>query len=257
MLQIQQYVRAKSLDEAYELLNKHRNNQILGGMMWLKMQNRNIPIAIDLCELPLQGIEETKDHFVIQAMTSLRDIETHEGLQRYFKSMFTDALSDIVGVQFRNMATLGGSLYARFGFSDVLTLLLALDCEVYLHHHGKMSIKEYAASTHYERDILTHITIKKETLQGVFLCMRNSATDLSILNMAAVKTNTGYRFSIGARPKRAVLYEFAHEDKEKMIEEIQNTIVLGSNMRGSQEYRERLLSAFIEKAFYQLGGPSL
>ena len=37
-----------------------------------------------------------------------------------------EAVRHIVGVQFRNCATVGGSVYGRFGFSDVLTLLLAL-----------------------------------------------------------------------------------------------------------------------------------
>ena len=36
MLRIQQYVKAQSLEEAYTLLTKNRNNQILGGMCWLK-----------------------------------------------------------------------------------------------------------------------------------------------------------------------------------------------------------------------------
>lgn len=36
MLQIQQYIKSASLDEAYELLQKNRNNQILGGMIWLR-----------------------------------------------------------------------------------------------------------------------------------------------------------------------------------------------------------------------------
>lgn len=43
-----------------------------------------------------------------------------------------ESLRHIVGVQFRNLATVGGSLWGRFGFSDVLTLLLALDAQVEL-----------------------------------------------------------------------------------------------------------------------------
>ena len=53
MLTIQQYCKAKSLDEAYELLQKNRMNQIIAGMLWLRMQERTIPVAIDLCDLHL------------------------------------------------------------------------------------------------------------------------------------------------------------------------------------------------------------
>ena len=41
MVTIQNYVRAKSLEEAYEL-NQKKGNCILGGMLWTKMQNRMI-----------------------------------------------------------------------------------------------------------------------------------------------------------------------------------------------------------------------
>ena len=47
MLKFQNYVRAKTLEEAWEL-NQSKRNRILGGMMWLKMSNNTIGTAIDL-----------------------------------------------------------------------------------------------------------------------------------------------------------------------------------------------------------------
>ena len=41
MLKIKEYVKAESLEQAYEL-NQKRMNCILGGMLWLKMSNRNV-----------------------------------------------------------------------------------------------------------------------------------------------------------------------------------------------------------------------
>ena len=67
-----------------------------------------------------------------------------EGLSHYTEGAVKDAFRHIVGVQFRNLATVGGSLFGRFGFSDVLTLLLALDCDVELYKGGIMSIQEFA-----------------------------------------------------------------------------------------------------------------
>ena len=52
MLTIGQYVRPASLDEAYALCQK-KNNVVLGGMLWLKMQRRTVGTAIDLCDLGL------------------------------------------------------------------------------------------------------------------------------------------------------------------------------------------------------------
>ena len=73
MVTIQNYVRAQSIDEAYEL-NQKKGSCIIGGMLWTKMQDRLIQTAIDMCDLGLDKIEEKEDEFIIGAMTSLRRI---------------------------------------------------------------------------------------------------------------------------------------------------------------------------------------
>ena len=69
-------------------------------------------------------------------MATLRDLEQHESLNAYTAGAVKNAVKDIVGVQFRNMATVGGSIWGRFGFSDVLTVFLAMDCYVELYKGG-------------------------------------------------------------------------------------------------------------------------
>ena len=82
-------------------------------MMWLKMGNHSLGTAIDLCDLGLDAIEETDEEFRIGAMVTLRQMETHTGLNAYSRGAIKAAFQDIVGVQFRNGATLGGSLWRR------------------------------------------------------------------------------------------------------------------------------------------------
>ena len=79
LLTIGEYSRPQSLDEAYALCQK-KNNVVLGGMLWLKMQHRRVGTAIDLCDLGLDRIEETADAYRIGAMVPLRALETHAGL---------------------------------------------------------------------------------------------------------------------------------------------------------------------------------
>lgn len=129
---IKNYVVAENLEQAYEL-NQKKNNTILGGIAWLKMGNRNIDTAIDLSKLGLDKIEEDEDVFKIGCMCTLRDLEVHKELNSYFNGSITKSLIHIVGVQFRNCATIGGSIYSRFGFSDILTALMALDAYVELY----------------------------------------------------------------------------------------------------------------------------
>ena len=64
MLKIKSYVKVNSIEEAYEL-NQKKTAIVLGGMVWLKMGNRNISTAIDLSGLGLDTITETESEFVI------------------------------------------------------------------------------------------------------------------------------------------------------------------------------------------------
>lgn len=160
MITIREYARPATLEEAWQL-NQKRPNRVLGGMLWLKMEKISVGTAIDLSALGLDTIEETDTEFAIGAMATLRSLETHAALNAATNGAMREAVRHIVGVQFRNCATVGGSVYGRFGFSDVLTLLLALDCDVELYKAGRMPIAQFAALP-YDRDILTHVYIKKD-----------------------------------------------------------------------------------------------
>ena len=52
-------------------------------MLWLKMSERNVGKAIDLSGLGLDQIREDGEEFRIGCMATLRQMERHEGLNRY------------------------------------------------------------------------------------------------------------------------------------------------------------------------------
>ena len=58
-------------------------------------------------------------------MVTLGQLEGHDGLAAFTQGAMKEAVRHIVGTQFRNMATVGGSISGRFGFSDIWTLFLA------------------------------------------------------------------------------------------------------------------------------------
>ena len=113
-------------------------------MVWLKMGNRHVSMAIDLSGLGLDTIEEDENEFRIGCMTSLRSLELHKGLADYTNGAMRESVRHIVGVQFRNCATVGGSIFGRYGFSDVLTMFLAMDSYVELYKGGIIPMKEFA-----------------------------------------------------------------------------------------------------------------
>lgn len=239
MLRIMNYATPESLDEAYALLTKNKKNMILGGMIWLKMEDIQIPTTIDLSKLGLDQIEEDDAEFKIGAMVTLRQLETHESFNKATCHVFRDAVKDIVGVQLRNLATIGGSVYSRFSFSDVICSLLCLECDVQTHAHGRISLEEFI-SLPYEKDIVEYIYVKKTNLPSAFVSVRKSATDLSVLNASCTKYADHYRFCFGARPAIAKVYNCD-------LDHIDLDVYCADNMRGSKEYREKLVEGLTQK----------
>lgn len=251
MLTIREYKKAESLEEAYTL-NQKKSNRVIGGMIWLKMETLNVGTAIDLSGLGLDTIEETDTEFRIGAMTSLRDLELHDGLETYTNGAVRESVRHIVGVQLRNLATLGGSLYSRFGFSDVLTMFLALDAQVELYKGGIMPLSAFAEQKK-DRDILVRVIVPKKNAKFDYQSVRNSQTDIPVLTCASVKDENGYRFAIGARPGRAQIYAQAGDNSaEQMAELVQNEVPTGSNLRGSAEYRKHLVGVLVRRAVQAL-----
>ena len=250
MITIQKYVRAQSLEEAWQL-NQNKRNRVLGGMLWLRLGRGSIGTAIDLCDLGLNTIEETDEAFSIGAMATLRDLEMHEGLNTYSGGAVSHAVQDIVGVQFRNMATVGGSIWGRFGFSDVLTVFLAMDAYVELYKGGIIPLEQFAKMKK-DKDILVRLIVKKTPCKVVYSAMRNQRTDFPVLACAVAKMNGQYRASIGARPARAMLVCSEKADDFAAFV-AQNTPTEG-NLRGSAAYRTHLIRVLVERAMTSLRG---
>ena len=260
LLTIGQYTRPESLDEAYALCQK-KNNAVLGGMLWLKMQHRNAGTVIDLCDLGLDTIEEDETAYRIGAMVSLRALEQHAGLAALTGGAMAHAVQHIVGVQFRNCATLGGSLWGRFGFSDVLTLLLALDARVHLHHAGEMPLADFAALPRTTRDILTHVTIPKAQGRVVYLSQRNISTDFPVLTCALRARDGQYTCVIGARPMPAAVFAdekgllaqgITEDSARAFADDIAARAVFGSNMRASADYRREICRVLVRRGLLAL-----
>lgn len=251
MIKIRELVKAESLEEAWEL-NQKRTNKILGGMLWLRLGNRNVQKAIDLSGLGLDQIEETEEAFSIGCMATLRQIELHEGLNALCEGLLHDAVCDIVGTQFRNLATVGGSIFGRFGFSDVMTAFLALDCYVELYKSGVVPMSEFVKMKR-DNDILVRVIVKKCPGHFAYLSHRNTRTDFPVLTVAVSDCGGVKKAVIGARPGIAKLYEIERMDKET-AECLAGKTPFQSNMRASDTFRSHLAGVLLGRAFAEIQG---
>ena len=261
MLNIHNYVRPQTLEEAYAL-NQSRRSRILGGMLWLRLGRGTIQTAIDLCDLGLDIIEETPEAFSIGAMVTLRQLEQHPGLHTYTQGAMAAAVKDIVGVQFRNLATVGGSLWGRFGFSDVLTVFQSMDTVVELYKGGQMPLEEFARRKP-DTDILVRVLVKKTPGKFVYRTMRNQRTDFPVIACALSCIGGEYRASVGARPGRAMVIRDAEhllsggitEDSARAFARyVAEQTPTEGNLRGSAQYRTHLIEVLTRRNALELGG---
>ena len=261
MITIKNYIRASSLQEAYDL-NQSKQNRVLGGMLWMKMSNANVNTVIDLSDLGLNTITETEHDFSIGAMVSLRQLELDEGLNRYSENAIQTSVRDIVGVQFRNLATVGGSIFGRFGFSDVLTMFLALDCDVELFQGGRMPLEQFCAMPK-DSDILVRLILKKTPGHFVYSSMRNSKTDFPVIACGVSFFDNTYHFSIGARPGKAILLRdttgllsdgITEQSADAAAKWVAAQTPTESNLRGSAAYRTHLIEVLVKRNLMEIGG---
>lgn len=255
MFRAKEFVKAASLEEAYAL-NQKRSNIVLGGFAWLKMGDRNKQAAIDLSGLGLDTIEEKEGEFSIGAMCTLRMLETHEGLKKAFGDIFKECTRHIVGVQFRNCATVGGSIFGRFGFSDILTCMMALDTYVELYKGGIIPLRDFV-NMPKDSDILVRVLIKKDGRKAAYLSERQTKTDFPVIAGCVARDDERWYVAVGARPSRAVQVTICSDEAmsaKELAAEASRRFVFGSNLRGSAEYREHLAEVCIRRCVCKITG---
>ena len=255
MFTLMELVQPQSLEEAYEILMKRKNNIVIGGSAFLRMGEKRIGTGIDLSNLNLNLIEETSDYIKIGAMTTLRDLEVSPILNKYFNGVIGNCVKDIIGVQFRNVVTVGASVFSKYGFSDLIVALLSLD------KGGKVKLEEIL-NQKYEKDILVKVHIKKNNSKSIYKCMRNSRSDYPILNLAISKDDNNFKICVGARPQRATIAKEASEfisnnilNEENILKASEiacEELVFGSNMRASKEYRKAICKSLVKSALMEV-----
>lgn len=273
MLNFKNYFLADSVSLAYEELMKNKKNVIIGGGSYLRLGNSELNTVISLDKLEMEFIKEDSDYIILGPMVNFRELETNDVVKNYCNGIISESVSGILGVQFRNNATLGATVFSKYGFSDLITALLAVDAKVVLFKQGELTLKEYLAVEQTEKDILIEIKLPKNSQYGVFKCVRKSSTDYSIVNVGVVKDkNNNYTVTVGARPSRAKIAENFSKEITSIIKNIENKnielleekltkellgiideeLIFGDNMRGSGKYRCLLSKNLIKMAVMEV-----
>lgn len=257
-MKIESYSVPSSFQEVLSILRKRPENKIIAGGAWLKLTNQDIGTAIDLSALALETISETDEFVQIGAMTRLYALGTSPIVKNLCDGILSQAAMKIMGIPVRNIATIGGSVMGKFGFSDVITPLLALNAKLVFADCGEMTLEAFLDSKENLRDLLVNIFIPKNAGKGYFHKVAKTSLDFAVINVAIVQSKNQSRIVVGGRPGMAALANKASQflsSQTQMTSEILESaakmaaeeLSFSSNQRASSEYRKHLAKVYIER----------
>lgn len=258
-MKVNEYYRASSLEDAYQKLLESPKNAIVAGGLWMKKMGQSYDTLIDVSKLELDKISETKEEVVIGSMVTQRDFEDSKIVSFLFAGAPAFAVREVMGVNFRNLATIGGSIMGRYPFSDVISGLLPYDVTLEFYPSEKMTLEEYLNYKGKLNAILVAIHIKKAEGKGFFKKVKTTALDFPIVNIAVAKVNKEYRVVVGARPMVAIRSYRAMEylnnggkDFAKAADLAVEELSFMDNKDASKEYRIDLAKVYIRRGLEEV-----
>lgn len=254
MLTYTNLVRPSTLEEANAEYQKVKTAALLGGCCWLRLGRASIVKAVDLSGLGLRYIRETETEIQLGAMATLRDMETSPVLQAYAGGAAASCVHSILGVQFRECATIGGSVASKFGFSDILPTFLALGAEVELFGKGRMAMKEYLACPRMH-ELLVQVILPKKNIWAAHEALRKSQSDFPYLTGAVAEENGCWTVVIGCRPGAAVIAEKASallteqgaSAAEEAAQLAAEEVTFQTNSHASAAYRKEMAAVVVRR----------
>ena len=256
-LRANNYYKAPSVEEAYKMLQANPKNAIIAGGLWMKKTGLSYDTLIDLSECGLDKITEDKDNIYVGAMVTLREFETNPAVNKLFSGATAFAVREIMGPAFRNMVTIGGSIFGRFPFSDVIAGLLPLDVKVRLYPEQEMTLEELVNFKGKLNGIIKEIVIKKEEGKGYFKKVKTTALDFPMLNISITKRNGKNYIAVGSRPATAALAYKAMEEADKgdfvkAGEVAANELMYLDSSNISKEYRQDLVKVYVRRGLEEV-----
>ena len=283
-----QFYRPIQLAEMFALWQQHPNATLVAGAtdigLELSWHRQNYPVMISLeAVAELQKLEQTAEWVEIGAAVPLSHIEAT--LQGVFPSL-DEMLHWFAARQVRNRATLGGNIGTASPIGDLPPVLLSLDATLRLASASGSRVlpladffKGYRQTDLQSGEVIVSILIPKAISPGAIRRLSQSykigkrgTDDISIV-AAAFTIDLGDRNQIlqarlayggvAATPIRAIAVEQFLIGKPWTIATVQQAKPLLSeaftpltDLRGSADYRQRLIVNLFEKFFVESGADS-
>jgi carbon-monoxide dehydrogenase medium subunit len=199
------YVRARSLAEAFALLEAHGDKAkvLAGGQSLIATLNMRLSapeLLIDISRLgELSGIQVRNGVVRIGALTTHAEIERSPDIRKHLP-LLAQAAPHIAHPAIRNVGTIGGSLALADPAAEWPACCVALDAQIIL--AGKSGTRRVAARDFFKglystalrpAEVLTQIEIKAPgpEYRSAFAELAQRRGDYAIAGLAAVAKHTG------------------------------------------------------------------
>ena len=184
----------KSMEEALAVRSEHGRDCIVmsGGTLVMQAAAEGGLIGrqvMSLQRLGLDGIEMSNGSMRLGAMTKVKDLTSLDGVPPLAQSA---AL--LGGPALKNMATLGGNLFARPPWGDLTVALLALDATVELTGVGgrrTQSLDGFLEAGGPGDDLVTAITVGRPAGPSAYLKQRRRKANSPAIVAVAVALEVG------------------------------------------------------------------
>ena len=261
------YIKANSVSEAVELLDKHGYDAKLvsGGhslIPSMKLRLMRPEIVIDISKVEgLNSISEDGGDIVIGANCTHNDILTSDLVNQHVK-VLADTAKVIGDIQVRNRGTIGGSLAHADPAADYPATILATSATIEVAGSGGQRVIEAAdffqgiyTTALEDNEVITAIRFPK-TDNATYLKFYQSASRFAVVGCCAVKTDGGVAIGltgVADSPYRATAVEdaFSGDAVSAAAHATDGVDVMGDNF-ASPEYRSHLARVFTQRAIEAL-----
>jgi len=273
---LREYIRPKDLGEALATLHRLGTaaRPIGGGVDLVRHTPPGVSTLVDMTALPLAYVREEENGLHIGATTTLGEIERNTSLAEYADGVLPEMLGHVGSMQLRNLATLGGALVGAHPWSDVVTVLLALDATAAIHDGSDHAIRvaDRAAMREFlSGGVLTEVLLPTRGAEAhaAFAKFSLSAFDVAMLNVCACLrwSETGCqdaRIVVGGTPWLATALPRAGETLQgadlgaDSIAAAATTAAteaqVGDDRRATAEYRRVLVEVGVRRALEAILG---
>lgn len=254
------------LQTTFDALDSSRSSVLMSGgtllMPEINTTASSIDTLVSLRKLPLSGISVSGGRATVGATATLDAFGRHPEL-----GVLKPVIESIASPPIRNMATVGGNLFAAQPYGDLAVALLALDAEVELANRGgtrKAPVAEILRNGIAAGEIVTAVSFDIPVAGSWFYtkAMRRKLNSAAIVTVAAILalvdgSVASVRIALGGvapRPVRAPSVEAALIGRPLDVQSVTaaaetaaNDIQPFSDAYASAWYRARVLPVHIRR----------